>query len=157
MFLDFVPRTLVPLIVLLEQKTWSVSLKKEWTVHFSLTYEATRIGLFLIRKQFYYYKFIYYRYLISSNFSKRVIRLINTTLQKLKLDIFYLSINSTLKIRMSSVIFLQVQYPIQPLRMRISYTGQLTHCSVPCPVSACTIINHNLRKETSLYKMYYAR
>ena len=92
MFLDFVPRTLVPLIVLLEQKTWSVSLKKEWTVHFSLTYEATRISLFLIRKQFHYKKFMYNRYLISSNFSKGVLRIrirfINTSLQNLNMIYF---------------------------------------------------------------------
>ena len=36
------------------------------------------------------------------------------------------------------------------VRMRNSHTGQLTHCSMPCPVSARAIINHNLRKETSL-------
>ena len=52
MFLDFVPRTLVPLIVLLEQKTWSVSLKKEWTVHFSLTYVTTRNGYLFDREKF---------------------------------------------------------------------------------------------------------
>ena len=88
MFLDFVPRTLVPLIVLLEQKTWSVSLKKEWTVHFSLTDEATRISLFLIRKQFRYKKIMYNRYLISSNLSKGVIRFINTSLQNLNMIYF---------------------------------------------------------------------